>query len=44
MIWLSENSRLMTAIILSLLMSLGLISIINNVQEIKAMRYSMENQ
>ena len=44
MLWLSENSRLMTAIFLSLLMPLGLISIVNNVQEIKAMRYSQHGK
>ena len=40
MIWLSENSRLLTAAFLSVLISLGVISIVNNYQEIKAMRYS----
>lgn len=44
MLWLSENSRLMTALFLSLLMPLGLISIVNNVQEIKAMRYSQHGK
>ena len=36
--WLSENSRMIVAIILSLLMSFGLISIIANVQDIVRMR------
>ena len=44
LLWLSENSRLMTAALLSVLISLGMISIVNNVQEIRAMRYSIENQ
>ena len=38
LIWLSANSRLMTAAALSLLMTLGGISLINNIQEIKTMR------
>ena len=44
MLWLSENSRLMTAAVLSLLMTLGFISIVNNAQEIKAMRYSLHGE
>ena len=36
--WLSENSRMIVAIILSLLMSFGLISIIANVQDIVRMK------
>ena len=43
LLWLSENSRLMTAALLSVLITLGMISIVNNVQEIKAMRYSLGN-
>ena len=43
LLWLSENSRLMTAALLSVLITLGMISIVNNVQEIKTMRYSLEN-
>ena len=43
LLWLSENSRLMTAAMLSVLMTLGMISIVNNVQEVKAMRYSLGN-
>ena len=39
LLWLSENSRLMTAAFLSLMMPLGFISIMNNIQEIKAMRH-----
>ena len=38
LIWLSENSRLITAAVLSLLMTVGGISLINNIQEIKTMR------
>ena len=44
LLWLSENSRLMTAALLSVLITLGMISIVNNVQEIRTMRYSIENQ
>ena len=33
--WLSENSRVIFATILALLMSLGIVSVINNVQEIR---------
>ena len=39
--WLCDNSRLIIVSVLSLLMTLGTISIINNVQEIKSMRYSL---
>ena len=42
LIWLAENSRLITATALSLLMSLGLISIISNVQDILQMRGRLE--
>lgn len=38
LLWLSENSRLIAAASLSLLMSFGLISIISNVQDILHMR------
>ena len=38
LLWLAENSRLITATALSLLMSLGLISIISNVQDVFQMR------
>ena len=36
--WFSENSRMIVAIVLSLLMSFGLISIIANIQDIMRMR------
>ena len=42
LLWLSEQSRLMTAALLSVLMTLGMISIANNVQEIRVMRYSLK--
>ena len=42
LLWLAENSRLITATALSLLMSLGLISIISNVQDILQMRVRLE--
>lgn len=38
LLWLSENSRILAAIALSLLMSFGLISIIANIQDIVRMR------
>ena len=38
LLWLSENSRLIVAIALSLLMTLGLISIISNINDIIHMR------
>ena len=44
LLWLSENSRLMTAAFLSVLMTVGLISIVNNAHEIKAMRYSLQRK
>ena len=42
LLWLTENSRLITATALSLLVSLGLISIISNVQDILQMRVHIE--
>ena len=42
LLWLTENSRLITATALSLLVSLGLISIISNVQDILQMRVRLE--
>ena len=41
LLWLSENSRLIAATGLSLLMTLGVISIISNVQDILRMRACM---
>ena len=38
LLWLAENSRLIAATVLSLLMTLGIISIISNVQDILHMR------
>lgn len=43
LLWLAENSRLLTATTLSLLMSFGLISIISNVQDILQMRVRLES-
>ena len=40
--WLAANSRLITATALSLLMTLGLISIIGNIQDIRSMRVESE--
>ena len=36
--WLSENSRIIAATVLALLMSFGLVSLISNVQDIRHMR------
>jgi hypothetical protein len=36
--WLSENSRMITATVLALFMSFGIISVFSNVQEILSMR------
>lgn len=38
LLWLAENSRLIVTTLLSLLMTLGIISIISNVQDILCMR------
>lgn len=43
LLWLAENSRLIATTALSLLMTLGIISIISNVQEIMHMRVRLEN-
>lgn len=42
LLWLTENSRLITAVAIDLLMSFGVISIINNVQEIMNMRLYLQ--
>lgn len=42
LLWLTENSRLIAATVLSLLLTLGIISIINNVQDILRMRVSLK--
>ena len=44
MLWIADNSRLITAIILALFMSFGIISIINNVMEIILMRSSIKDK
>lgn len=44
LLWLSDNSRLITAAILSLLMTVGGISLFNNIQEISTMRSMMGQQ
>lgn len=44
LLWLSENSRLIIAASLSLLMTAGLISIVNNAHEIKTMRHSQHSE
>ena len=42
LLWLAENSRLIAATGLSLLMTLGIISIISNIQEIMRMRVCLK--
>lgn len=42
LLWLAENSRLIATTLLSLLMTLGIISIISNVQDILQMRIRLE--
>ena len=42
LLWLSENSRILAATSLSLLLTLGIISIINNVQDILRMRVCLK--
>ena len=42
LLWLMENSRLIAATGLSLLMTLGIISIICNIQDIQRMRVSLK--
>lgn len=43
LLWLAQNSRLFAAAALSLLMTVGICSIINNVQDIIEMRRSMRD-
>ncbi len=42
LLWLAENSRLIAATGLSLLMTMGIISIISNIQDILRMRVSLK--
>ena len=42
LLWLAENSRLIAATGLSLLMTLGVISIISNIQDIQRMRVCLK--
>jgi hypothetical protein len=42
LLWLAENSRLIAATGLSLLLTLGIISIISNVQDIQRMRVCLK--
>ena len=42
LLWLAENSRLIATTALSLLMTLGIISIISNIHDILRMRVRME--
>ena len=42
--WLCGNSRLVTVTAISLLMTIGIISFISNIQELMSMRHSLQNQ
>ena len=42
--WVGENSRFITVVSLSLLITFGITAFISNVQEIKTMRYSMHGE
>ena len=42
--WVGENSRFITVVSLSLLITFGITAFISNVQEIKTMRYSMHGK
>ncbi len=42
--WLCGNSRLVTVTAISLLMTIGIISFIGNIQELMSMRHSLQNQ
>ncbi len=42
--WLSDNSRLITATAVSLLMTVGIIAFVSNVQEVLHMRQSLQHQ
>ena len=44
LLWLAQNSRLLAAVALSMLMTFGICSIINNVQDILEMRQSMKGK
>ena len=42
--WLCGNSRLVTVTAISLLLTIGIISFISNIQELMSMRHSLQNQ
>ena len=42
--WLCGNSRLVTVTAISLLLTIGIISFIVNIQELMSMRHSLQNQ
>ena len=42
--WLCGNSRLVTVTAISLLLTIGIISFIGNIQELRSMRHSLQNQ
>ena len=42
--WLCDNSRLFTVTVISLLMTVGIISFIGNIQELMTMRQSLQHQ
>ena len=43
LLWIANNSRIIAATLLALLMSFGLISVINNIQDILTMRVRMRS-
>ena len=42
--WLCGNSRLITVTVISLLMTFGIVSFVSNIQELMAMRKSLQHQ
>jgi hypothetical protein len=43
LLWITNNSRIIAATLLALLMSFGLISVINNIQDILTMRVRLRS-
>lgn len=42
--WLCDNSRMLTVTAISLLMTFGIVSFVSNIQELMAMRKSLQHQ
>ena len=42
--WLCGNSRMLTVTAISLLMTFGIVSFVSNIQELMAMRHSLQHQ